>query len=264
MKKIYEKYNIFAIIGEATIEFIREIGRIFLFIAEILSSLYRPPFYFKTVLKQVFDISYYSLAVVGLTAIFTGIVLSLQSYIGFARFGTINAVPSVVAISIVRELGPVLVGLMLAGKLGASISAEIATMKVNEQIEALYTLNVNPIDYLVTPRVIASLIALPLLTLIADIIGIFGGYIISIYKFGFTPYSYLKFTFDVINVEDVTSGLIKSCVFAFFITVVGCYKGYNVTGGSQGVGKATTDAVVVSSIIILFMDYVMTGLFFVQ
>ena len=208
------------------------------------------------------EIGYYSLPVVGLTAIFTGAVLALQSYTGFSRFSAESAIATVVVLSITRELGPVLAGLMVAGRVGASIAAEIGTMRITEQIDALTTLSTNPIKYLVTPRVIAAVLMMPCLVLIADIIGVMGGYFISVYSLGFSQDIYLQNTFQYLEKSDVTSGLIKSAVFGFIISIIGCYSGYNSDKGAQGVGNATTNAVVVSSILILLSNYLLTKVFF--
>jgi phospholipid/cholesterol/gamma-HCH transport system permease protein len=210
------------------------------------------------------EIGYYSLPVVGLTAIFTGMVLALQSYTGFARFAAESAVPNVVVVSITRELGPVLAALMVAGRVGAAMAAEIGTMRVTEQIDALDTLATNPFKYLIAPRLIAGLTMMPLLVLIADVIGVFGGYLVSIYKLGFNPHVYLKNTIDFMEVQDVVSGLVKASVFGFLITLMGCYHGYHSRGGAQGVGAATTNAVVSASILILSFNYLITEMFFAK
>ncbi len=208
------------------------------------------------------DIGYYSLPVVGLTAIFSGMVLALQSYTGFARFNAESAIANVVVLSLTRELGPVLAGLMVAGRIGASMAAEIGTMRVTEQIDALTTLSTNPYKYLIAPRLIAGLLMLPLLVLVADIIGVFGGYIVGVYKLGFNPNVYLANTIDFLEPLDVISGLVKAAVFGFIIALMGCYNGFNSKGGAQGVGSATTNAVVSSSILILVFNYMLTELFF--
>ncbi|MBM3537044.1 MAG: ABC transporter permease, partial [Alphaproteobacteria bacterium] len=205
---------------------------------------------------------YYSLPVVGLTALFTGMVLALQSYTGFARFSAEGAVATVVVLSVTRELGPVIAGLMVAGRIGASMAAEIGTMRVTEQIDALTTLSTNPFKYLVAPRLIAGLTMLPLLVVVADIIGVFGGYIVGVYKLGFNPAAYLKRTFDYLEFMDVFSGLVKAGAFGFLISLMGCYHGYNSEGGAQGVGRATTNAVVSASILILIFNYAITEIFF--
>jgi phospholipid/cholesterol/gamma-HCH transport system permease protein len=254
--------NPVAIIGKIFLDSLAVLGRLGIYFSMIVRALFSTKIYFREIFKQLIDIGYYSLPVVGLTAIFTGAVLALQSYTGFSRFNAESSIASVVVLSITRELGPVLAGLMLAGRVGAAIAAEIGTMKVTEQIDALYTLNTDPMKYLVLPRVLAGVITLPLLVLVADIIGVFGGYLVSIYKLGFSPYTYLKSTFDYLERSDVISGLIKAAVFGFIVTAMGCYNGYNSPKGAQGVGIATTNAVVSSSIMILLANYIITGLLF--
>jgi len=249
-------------LGRTFLLFLAATGRLVMFTSTSVSHCLRPPFYPRLIFRQMIEIGYYSLPVVGLTAIFTGMVLALQSYTGFARFSAESAIPNVVVISITRELGPVLAGLMVAGRVGAAMAAEIGTMRVTEQIDALHTLATNPFKYLVAPRLIAGLTMLPILVLIADIIGVFGGYVVASYKLGFNPATYLKNTLDFIEPLDVISGLVKAGVFGFLITLMGCYHGYNSRGGAQGVGAATTNAVVSASILILSFNYFITELFF--
>jgi phospholipid/cholesterol/gamma-HCH transport system permease protein len=208
------------------------------------------------------DIGFYSLPVVGLTAIFSGMVLALQSYTGFSRFAAESAIPNIVILSVTRELGPVIAGLMVAGRIGAAIAAEIGTMRVTDQIDALSTLSTNPFKYLVVPRIVAGLVTMPMLVLVADIIGVFGGYIVATYKFGFNPATYLHNTADNITAKDLLSGLIKASAFGFIIALMGCYHGYQSRGGAQGVGAATTHAVVSASVMILLFDYVLTSVLF--
>lgn len=249
-------------IGQLVLRLMEKIGRLVLFASLAVSHCVRPPFYPRLILRQMLDIGFYSLPVVGLTAIFTGMVLALQSYTGFARFSAESAIPNVVVVSITRELGPVLAGLMVAGRVGAALAAEIGTMRVTEQIDALTTLATNPFKYLIAPRIIAGIAMLPLLVLVADIIGVFGGYLVSVYKLGFNPSNYLKNTVDFLQPTDVISGLVKAAVFGFLVSLMGCYHGYHSRGGAQGVGTATTNAVVSASILILSFNYVITELFF--
>jgi phospholipid/cholesterol/gamma-HCH transport system permease protein len=251
-------------LGRTFLAFLAAVGRIIIFTLVALSHCVRPPVYPRLIVRQMIEIGYYSLPVVGLTAIFTGMVLALQSYTGFARFSAESAIPNVVIVSITRELGPVLAGLMVAGRIGAAMAAEIGTMRVTEQIDALDTLATNPIKYLVAPRLIAGITMLPLLVLVADIIGVFGGYVVSIFKLGFNPTNYITNTIDFMTTEDVVSGLVKAAVFGFLVTLMGCYHGYNSRGGAQGVGTATTNAVVSASILILCFNYFITELFFAR
>ncbi|MGD1935135.1 MAG: MlaE family ABC transporter permease [Candidatus Phaeomarinobacter sp.] len=254
--------NIFALVGRAVLTFLAEVGALSRFTMRAVRSCFAPPVYLRLIGQQMLRIGYFSLPVVGLTAFFTGGVLALQIYIGGSRFNAEGFVANIVAIGITRELGPVIAGLMVAGRVSAAIAAEIGTMRVTEQIDALVTLSTNPFKYLVAPRLIAAVISLPLLVLIADIIGIFGGFIVGTQSLGFNPLVYISNTVDFIEPSDVTSGLIKSSVFGFIIALMGCYSGYRSMGGAQGVGRATTNAVVASSILILAANYVMTSIFF--
>jgi len=251
-------------IGRVFLNFLTSTGRLALFTGMSVSHIVRPPFYPRLLLRQIIDIGYYSLPVVGLTAVFTGMVLALQSYSGFARFNAESAIATVVVLSITRELAPVLAGLMVAGRIGAAMAAEIGTMRVTEQIDALSTLATNPYKYLVAPRLLAGFIMLPCCVLVADIIGVFGGYLISVHKLGFNPAVYLKNTWQFLEVIDVVSGLVKAGVFGFLIALMGCYHGYHSRGGAQGVGSATTNAVVSASIMILASNYLITEAFFAQ
>jgi phospholipid/cholesterol/gamma-HCH transport system permease protein len=254
--------NFFASIGRAVMTVLAHIGSLTVFTGRALAAIVSPPIYFRLTLVQMMRVGYYSLPVVGLTAFFMGGVLALQIYLGGNRFGAEAIVPQVVVLGITRELGPVIAGLMIAGRVAAAIAAEIGTMKVTEQIDALTTLATNPIKYLVAPRIVAAVISMPLLTLIGDAIGVLGGYIVSVYSLGFTGTTYLKNTWDFTHSDDITSGLIKAAVFGFIVALMGCYNGFHSKGGAQGVGNATTYAVVSSSILILAADYVLTALLF--
>jgi phospholipid/cholesterol/gamma-HCH transport system permease protein len=254
--------NPLAVIGRIFLSFLFAIGDLTLFAVRALVHGVSGPYYPRAIWRQMVDIGYYSLPVVGLTAIFTGMVLALQSHTGFSRFEAESAVATIVVLSMTRELGPVLAGLMVAGRVGASMAAEIGTMRVTEQIDALTTLATDPFKYLVWPRLIAGLLMLPLLVIVADIIGVFGGYIVGIYKLGFGRYEYINNTFEFLETEDVVSGLVKAAVFGFLVALMGCYQGYHSEGGAQGVGAATTKAVVSASILILTANYIVTELFF--
>ena len=251
-------------LGRFALGFVARTGRLVLFAGSGIGHCVRPPFYGRNIVRQLIEIGYFSLPVVGLTAIFTGMVLALQSYTGFARFSAEGAVANVVVISITRELGPVLAGLMVAGRIGAAMAAEIGTMRVTEQIDSLTTLSTNPKKYLVAPRLIAGVAVLPLLVLVANVIGVFGGYLVSVFKLGFNPSTYLQSTVNAVTTDDVVSGLVKAAVFGFLVTLMGCYHGYYSKGGAQGVGRATTNAVVSASILILCFDYILTELFFAK
>ena len=254
--------NFLATIGRVFLGFLEGAGRLVLFAAAAVVHCVRPPIYPRLIGRQIVDIGYYSLPVVGMTALFSGMVLALQSYTGFARFSAEGAVATVVVLSMTRELGPVLAGLMVAGRIGASMAAEIGTMRVTEQIDALGTLSTNPFKYLVAPRLIAGLTMMPLLVLVADIVGVFGGYLVGVYKLGFNAATYLDRTFEFLETIDVVSGLVKAGVFGFLIALMGCYHGYHSKGGAQGVGTATTNAVVSAAVLILVFNYIITELFF--
>jgi phospholipid/cholesterol/gamma-HCH transport system permease protein len=256
--------DLLAAIGRSVIALCHGAGSLALFALEGLSHLVRPPFYGRLFARALLEIGYFSLPVVALTAIFTGMVLALQSYTGFARFSAQSAVANLVVLSVTRELGPVLAGLMVAGRVGAAMAAELGTMRVTDQIDALSTLSTNPMKYLVAPRLLAGVIALPLLVVIADLLGVLGGFIVSTLKLGFNVNTYLENTVNFVEINDVVSGLAKAAVFGFLISLMGCYQGYNSKGGAQGVGSATTLAVVTASILILAFDYVLTEMFFAQ
>ena len=253
-----------AALGRFVLGACRSAGSVAVFAAEGLSHIVRPPIYGRMLWRAFTEFAYFSLPVVALTAIFSGMVIALQSFTGFSRFNAESAVASIVVLSVVRELGPVLAGLMVAGRVGAAMAAEIGTMRVTDQIDALGTLSTNPMKYLVAPRLLAGTLALPLLVVVADVLGVMGGYIIATVKIGLNPHSYLENTFNFVTTADVISGLAKAAVFGFLIALMGCYHGYNSRGGAQGVGAATTSAVVVASILILAGDYVLTELFFAR
>jgi phospholipid/cholesterol/gamma-HCH transport system permease protein len=250
-------------IGRTFLSGLAAIGRLALFTLVALQHCLTPPFYPRLLLKQMIEIGYYSLPYVGMTAVFTGMVLVLQTYTGF----NVNAeglMPQIVVLSLTRELGPVLGALIVAGRIGASMAAEIGTMRVTEQIDALSTLSTNPFKYLIAPRLWAGVTMLPLLVGIGDVIGIFGGYFVAVHKLGFNEGNFLVNIANATKFIDVFSGLVKAAVFGFTITLMGCYHGFNSKGGAQGVGKATTNAVATSMIMILILDYILTELFFAK
>ncbi|MCL6609072.1 MAG: ABC transporter permease [Geminicoccaceae bacterium] len=256
--------NFLAAIGRATLALLSTVGAVVLFALGAVVSGLTGRLYWRQLGRQMLEMGYFSLPVVGLTAVFTGMVLALQSYTGFARFEAQDAIPTIVVLSMTRELGPVLAGLMVAGRVGASIAAELGTMRVTEQIDALTTLATDPLRYLVFPRLLAGTIMLPALVLVADVIGVMGGWLVSVYKLGFGPIEYINRTFEHLETQDVVSGLVKAAVFGFLLTLMGCYHGYRSKGGAQGVGAATTRAVVSASILILIANYVVTELFFAR
>lgn len=251
-----------ASIGRSTLMLLASIGRLTVFTGATLSHIVHGPFYLRELGLQLLRIGYFSLPVVGLTTLFTGGALALQIYAGGARFNAESVVPSIVAIGMVRELGPVLAGLMVAGRVASSIAAELGTMRVTEQIDALTTLSTNPMKYLVVPRVVAATLVMPLLVVVGNIIGIMGGYLVGVARLGFNGATYIQNTMDFLVLEDVTSGLIKAAVFGFILGLMGCYNGYYSGRGAQGVGQATTNAVVSASILILSVNYLLTELLF--
>ena len=249
-------------IGRAVLALLAEIGRVVLFIREALLQGLSPTYYGRQILEQMWRIGYNSLPVVGMTAFFTGGALALQIYLGSSRFNAEGLVASIVALGITRELGPVMAGLMVAGRVGASVAAELGTMRVTEQIDALVTLSTNPFKYLVGPRLVAAVVTLPVLVAIGDTIGIMGGFVVGTRSLGFNSFAYIKNTADFLHPDDVTSGLIKAAVFGFIIAIMGCYHGFNSRGGAQGVGRATTNAVVSAAILILSANFILTSLLF--
>jgi len=251
-----------AALGRTVLQGLGFVGRITLYAGETLSHLVRPPIYLREILQGLVNVGYFSLPVVGLTAIFTGGALALQIYSGGARFNAEAVVPQIVAIGMVRELGPVLVGLMVAARVTSSIAAEIATMKVTEQIDALVTLSTHPMKYLTVPRVLAGLVMVPVLVGIGDVIGVMGGYLVGTRTLGFNPATYLQNTVDFIEARDVVSSLVKGAVFGFIATLLGCYFGMHTGRGAAGVGRATKSAVEAAAVLILAANFILTRLFF--
>ncbi|MEX0281933.1 MAG: MlaE family ABC transporter permease [Arenibacterium sp.] len=251
-----------ALIGGVSLALLASMGRFAIFLMRAFSHVFRPPFYPKEFFVALLNIGWLSLPVVGLTAIFTGGALALQIYSGGARFNAEAVVPQIVAIGMVRELGPVLVGLMIAARVTSSIAAEIATMKVTEQIDALVTLSTNPMKYLVVPRLLAGLITVPLLVGVGDVIGVFGGYTVSVQNLGFNAATYLKNTVDFLEARDIISSLVKGAAFGVIATLMGCYHGMKSDRGAQGVGKATKNSVEAAAVLILAANFVLTGVFF--
>ncbi|MDG1438002.1 MAG: ABC transporter permease [Emcibacteraceae bacterium] len=255
--------NFLAVIGRTVIYFLRSAGRIGLFAVTAIKHIFSPPYYPRELLRQMMHIGYYSLPVVGLTTLFTGAALAVNIYEGSARFNAESTLPTIVVIGMVRELGPTLCGLIVAGRVSASMAAELGTMRVTEQIDALATLSTDPFKYLIAPRIIATVIMMPfMLVLVADTIGVLGGYLLATAKLGFNSGNYIQSTVDFIEVIDIVASMTKAAVFGFFISLMGCYHGYNTRGGAQGVGIATTNAVVSACIMILLSNYVVTEMFF--
>jgi phospholipid/cholesterol/gamma-HCH transport system permease protein len=255
--------NFLATIGRTFFSFLESAGKIGIFTALALRHILTPPYYFRSLIHQMMVIGYYSLPVVGLTTLFTGAALAVNIFEGGSRFNAESALPSIVMIGMVRELGPVLCGLIVAGRVSASMAAELGTMRVTEQIDALTTLSTDPMKYLIAPRILATVIMMPLmLVIVADTIGVLGGYLIATAKLGFNSGNYLTSSIGFLEAIDVAASMTKAAVFGFFISLMGCYHGYNSSGGAQGVGISTTNAVVSACILILISNYVVTEIFF--
>ena len=248
-------------IGRSTLAAIRQVGAVALFALRGVAAVFTPPWFPGQGLRQLMAIGFFSLPVVGLTAVFTGAALALNIFTGGGRFNAEQVMPQIVALGITRELGPVLAALMLAGRVSAAIAAEVGAMRATEQIDAMRTLSTDPFRYLVAPRLAAAVIVLPLLTVVADIVGIAGGWLVAVRVLDFSPTVYIRNTANFIQGWDVGSGLIKAAVFGFIVALMGCYHGYNASGGARGVGRATTHAVVSSAILIFAADYLLTSLF---
>jgi phospholipid/cholesterol/gamma-HCH transport system permease protein len=254
--------EILAKIGKYILRYVFDVASWLLRLFMLVKEIFTPRFYIDNFVYQLIFVGFNSLPIIAMTALFSGAVMALQSYTGFARFSAENTIPIVVSLSITRELAPVLTGLMVTARVGASFAAELATMRVTEQIDALYTLSTNSVKFLIAPRVFASFICLPLLVLIADIIGIMGGYLVGVYKLSFNSANYINNTVKYLNASDINSGLIKASAFGLIISCTSCYFGYNAQKGARGVGVASTNAVVFSSILILIGNYLITELLF--
>jgi phospholipid/cholesterol/gamma-HCH transport system permease protein len=248
-------------IGRSFLGALRTAGSVALFAGRGVAAVLSPPWFLGQLARQIVAIGYFSLPVVGLTAVFTGAALALNIYTGGGRFNAEQIMPQIVALGITRELGPVLAALMLAGRVSAAIAAEIGAMRATEQIDALHTLSTDPYRYLIAPRLAAAVLMLPLLTLAADIIGISGGWLVATKTLDFNATVYIRNTWDFLQSWDVISGLIKAAVFGFIVALMGCYHGFNASGGARGVGRATTHAVVSAAILIFAADYLLTTVF---
>jgi phospholipid/cholesterol/gamma-HCH transport system permease protein len=258
---------------EKFLEFVHELGKVFLsfsesvglgifFIITIIRSCFFGPIYIKNIIQQIISIGFLSIPIVAMTCFFSGAVLAIQSYSGFSNFAGESSISAIVILSITRELSPVMAGLMVSARSGAAMSAEIGTMRVSEQIDALFSLSIYPIRFIIIPRIIASIISLPFLVFLGDIIGVLGGYVVSIYKLGFNKANYIESSISYLKYSDVKLGLIKAFTFGFIFSIVSCYYGYFSSKGAMGVGNATTKGVVTSSILILTANYVITELMF--
>jgi phospholipid/cholesterol/gamma-HCH transport system permease protein len=248
--------------GAGVEAFLAHLGLYASFLGRAIKRMGSRPWYGRLILQQAEMVGVQSLPVVLLTALFTGMVLALQSYIAFRRFGAESMVAVVVSLSMLRELGPVLVGLMVSGRVGASFAAELGTMRVSEQIDALWTLSTDPVRYLILPRLLAATLMLPLLVVVADMIGIAGGYVISVGMLHQNPTVYIDKATLYLKLNDFYSGIIKAGFFGMLIGLIGCTEGFHCQGGAAGVGRATTRAVVIASMSILVSDYFLTAWMF--
>jgi phospholipid/cholesterol/gamma-HCH transport system permease protein len=249
-------------LGKAVLHYVEELGRILMLFASVLIWMGRPPLKAKNIFKQMEFVGVKSIFVVVLTGSFTGMVMALQSYHGFKLFSAESMVGSTVALGMTRELGPVLTALMVTARAGSAMAAELGTMRVTEQIDALYVMAANPVKHLVVPRVIAGVIMVPFLTVVSDFVGILGGYIVGVNLLHINAGIFVKNITKLVDLEDIFNGLIKAACFGLILSLVGCYKGFNTRGGAEGVGKATTEAVVLSSVSILISDYFLTAIMF--
>lgn len=249
-------------IGRTVMNSVEETGRIMLLFSSTLFWMFRPPIKWLNILKQMEFVGVKSIFVVVLTGTFTGMVMTLQAYHGFRLFSAETLVGSTVALSMTRELGPVLTSLMVTARAGSAMAAELGTMRVTEQIDALSVMAANPIKHLIVPRVIAGVLMLPLLTVIANFVGIAGSYFVGIELLNINQGDFVNNIYKMLDLNDIYNGLIKAAFFGLVLSVIGCYKGFNTTGGAEGVGRATTQAVVISSITILVSDYFLTAIMF--
>ena len=250
------------LIGRALLRLLEELGRFFQMLGSAASWLIRPPYDVAELFRQMVRVGVDSIPVVFLTTLFTGMVLALQTFNGFKRFHAESLVGSVVALSLTRELAPVLTALMVTGRVGSAMAAELGTMRVTEQIDALTALGTEPVQYLVVPRVTASVLMLPLLVILGDFVGMYGGYLVAVQLLGANPITYIENSFQYLEISDVTSGIIKAAVFGLIFSLLACVRGYYTEGGAEGVGRATTRAVVSGSLSVLFADFFLTKLLF--
>ena len=250
------------IIGSKSLAFLSELGGILLMFLQCLFWTIIPPFRLRNLFKQMEFIGVKSLFIVALTGLFSGMVLALQSYHGFRKFGGESLMGGIVALSLAREMGPVMTALMVNARAGSAIAAELGTMRVTEQIDALQMMAINPVQYLVVPRLWAGILMVPLLTAVNILVGIFGGYFVGVILLKINPGVFEEKMYNMMELSDLAQGMVKAVIFGLILTLVGCYKGYNTSGGAEGVGRATTEAVVISSVCILIGTYVLTSLLF--
>jgi phospholipid/cholesterol/gamma-HCH transport system permease protein len=249
-------------LGKQVLSGVEEMGKILLLFISVVGWMLRPPLKAATIFKQMEFVGVKSIFVVVLTGTFTGMVMALQAYHGFKLFSAEGMVGSTVALGMTRELGPVLTSLMVTARAGSAMAAELGTMRVTEQIDALSVMAANPIKHLIVPRVIAGVLMLPLLTAVSDYVGILGGYFVGVNLLHINAGIFIKNITKLVDLNDIFNGLIKAAVFGFLLSLISCYKGFNTRGGAEGVGRATTEAVVLSSVSILISDYFLTAVMF--
>jgi phospholipid/cholesterol/gamma-HCH transport system permease protein len=241
---------------------VEEIGKILLLFFSTLSWAVRPPLKLKLVFKQMEFVGVKSIFVVILTGAFTGMVMTFQGYRGFHLFGADSLVGSTAALGMTRELGPVLTAIMVTARAGSAMAAELGTMRVTEQIDALYVMATNPVKYLIVPRIVASVLMVPVLTVITDFVGIVGSYFIGVKVLGISSGIFISNITKYVDLEDIYNGLVKAVFFGLILSLISCYKGFGTRGGAEGVGRATTEAVVLSCIAIVISDYFLTAIMF--
>ncbi len=249
-------------IGRLVLHIFEELGRFFQMLGRVAAWAVRPPYDPPELLRQMVRVGFDSIPVVFLTTLFTGMVMALQTFNGFARFHAESLVGSVVALSLTRELSPVLTALMVTGRVGSSMAAELGTMRVTEQIDALTALATEPVQYLMVPRVAASILMMPLLVVMGDAVGMYGGYLVAVQLLGANPVSYIDNSFQFLKVNDISSGVIKAAIFGLVFALIACVRGYYTVGGAEGVGRSTTRAVVSGCLWILVVDFFLTKLLF--
>jgi phospholipid/cholesterol/gamma-HCH transport system permease protein len=249
--------DLFAAIGGGLIDFLSTFGSVSRLTFATLLAGVRRPWEGRELLRQMYSLGSQSLSIAFLTALFTGAVMALQFGFGLERFGAASYVGKVVSLGFVMELGPVLTALLVGGRVGAGITAEIGSMNVTEQTDAIRALGADPVKKLVVPRVLACIITMPILALMADVVGTIGGMLVSVADHGVTWSYYLDQVLTSVNIKHVVHGLIKAAFFGYFYGIIGCYKGLQTRGGTEGVGRATTEAVVMTSITILVGDFVL-------
>lgn len=256
MKKYIEN------IGQKVINSINSIGNLSMFLIQAIILIFKPPYRVKNYITALEFVGFGSMFIICLTGSFTGAVLALQSGYAFAKFNAESMVGSTVALSLMRELSPVLTGLMVTGRAVSAMATEIGTMRVTEQIDALHTMAVDPIHYLVSPRIFATILMMPVLTMLFNMIGMVGAYLVGVYMLNIDPGIFIDKIKWIVDPIDLNSGLIKAFFFGGIISLYGTYYGYNTSGGAKGVGEATTKAVVFSSISIFIADYILTAIMF--